>query len=198
MDSVTHTPQNQDKIIAIAASTGGTEAIFTILQALPADIPGIVIVQHIPPVFSTMFAERLRLQTKLEVREGKTGDFVERGTALLAPGGQNMRIKRSGRRYKIDCSDTQKVNGHCPSADVLFSSVAAAAGPHALGIILTGMGRDGAAGLLAMRNAGARTIGQDEKTSVVYGMPRSAYEIGAVERQLGLQSIAAAIIREYK
>ncbi len=183
----------KDHLIAIGASTGGTEAIHKIIKSLPSNIPGIVIVQHIPPDFSRMFAERLNNSTKLEVREAKTGDYTEVGSVLIAPGDQHMKIKKIGDRYRVECFHGEKVNGHCPSVDVLFESVAKEAGNRALGLILTGMGYDGAKGLLAMRRKGARTIGQDEASSVVYGMPKVAYNIGAVEKQVPLEYIAAGI-----
>lgn len=176
-------------LIAIGASTGGTEAIYSILSSLPPTVPGIVIVQHIPPVFSKMFAERLDNQTALHVKEAETGDFVDPGKVLVAPGDKHMRVKKVGKRYQVECFQGEKVNGHCPSVDVLFDSVAKAAGGCAVGILLTGMGYDGAKGLLAMRRQGARTIGQDEKTSVVYGMPKVAYDLGAVETQAALGQI---------
>lgn len=176
-------------LIAIGASTGGTEAIYNILSHLPRTIPGIVIVQHIPPVFSRMFAERLNKSTEFDVKEAQTGDYVEKGKILIAPGDKHMQVKKIGDKYKIQCFEGDKVNGHCPSVDVLFESVAKECGSNAMGIILTGMGHDGSKGLLAMRDKGAITIGQDEKTSVVYGMPRVAYNIGAVEIQLPLEKI---------
>ncbi len=178
-----------NQIIAIGASTGGTEAIYRILKELPQNLPGIVIVQHIPPNFSRMFAERLNNSTKLNVKEARTGDFIETGTALIAPGDQHMKIVRKGSRYYVECFEGEKVNGHCPSVDVLFESVAQEAGCNSIGIILTGMGYDGAKGLLSMRRKGARTIGQDEKSSVVYGMPKVAYNIGAIEKQTSLNNI---------
>jgi two-component system chemotaxis response regulator CheB len=178
------------RIIAIGASTGGTEAIYSVLKRLPRDIPGIVIVQHIPPNFSRMFAERLNSTTGLSVKEAATGDIVEKGKVLIAPGDKHMIIQKLGDRYKVECFLDEKVNGHCPSVDVLFESVAKAAGKHAIGVILTGMGYDGAKGLMSMRRKGARTIGQDEKSCVVYGMPKVAYNIGAVEKQATLDNIA--------
>lgn len=181
--------QNANSIIAIGASTGGTEAIFSILSALPASVPGIVIVQHIPPGFSRMFAERLDSQTALTVKEAQTGDYVEPGKVFIAPGDQHMKIRRVGNRYKIECFYGEKVNGHCPSVDVLFESVASEAGSGAVGILLTGMGYDGARGLLAMRRKGSRTIGQDRLSSIVYGMPKVAYDLGAVEIQTALGAI---------
>ncbi len=176
-------------IIAIGASTGGTEAIYSILSSLPPTTPGIVIVQHIPPVFSKMFAERLDHQTSLTVKEAETGDFLDMGKVLVAPGDKHMRIKKVGKRYQVECFQGEKVNGHCPSVDVLFESVAKEAGRCAVGVLLTGMGYDGAKGLMAIRRQGGRTIGQDEASSVVYGMPKVAYDLGAVETQVPLGSI---------
>ncbi len=184
---------NRERIIAIGASTGGTEAIFHILKALPNSTPGIVIVQHIPPIFSLKFAERMNELTNLKVKEAQTGDYVEKGQVLIAPGDRHMKIKKFGNQYKVQCFDGDKVNGHCPSVDVLFESVAQEAGKKAIGVILTGMGYDGAKGLLSMRRKGARTIGQDEKSAVVYGMPKVAYNIGAVEVQASLDKIAKSI-----
>ncbi|MDF2484977.1 MAG: cheB5 [Herbinix sp.] len=181
------------KIIAIGASTGGTEAIYSILKNLPTDIPGIVIVQHIPSNFSRMFAERLNNQTNLTVKEAKSGDYLERGHVLIAPGDQHMIIRHIGDRYKVECFEGEKVNGHCPSVDVLFESVAKEAGKNAVGVILTGMGYDGAKGLMSMRRKGARTLGQDEKSCVVYGMPKVAFNIGAVEKQASLDNMAFSI-----
>lgn len=197
-DSLKHVNANvankkNNSLIAIGASTGGTEAISNLLKSLPKDIPGIVIVQHIPPVFSNMFAERLNSSTILSVKEAVTGDIVEAGKVLIAPGDQHMRIKKTGNQYKVVCYEGEKVNGHCPSVDVLFESVAKECGDKAIGIILTGMGRDGAKGLLTMRKNGARTIGQDEMSSVVYGMPKVAYNIGAVEKQMTIDQIPQAI-----
>lgn len=186
------------RLIAIGASTGGTEALYNILKMLPPITPGIVVVQHIPPVFSRMFAERLNGSTPFRVKEAKTGDMVEQGQVLIAPGDRHMKIRKVGDRYRIECIEGDRVNGHCPSVDVLFESVAKAAGDQAIGIILTGMGYDGAKGLLSMKRKGARTIGQDEKTSVVYGMPKVAYEIGAVEKQAALTNIAHTIFAMLK
>lgn len=185
---------DQGRIIAIGASTGGTEAIHHILKALPPSTPGIVIVQHIPPIFSRRFAERMNALTNLKVKEAKSGDLVENGQVLIAPGDQHMKIKKIGNKYKVHCFLGEKVNGHCPSVDVLFESVAQEAGKKAIGVILTGMGYDGAKGLLAMRRKEARTIGQDEKSAVVYGMPKVAFHIGAVEIQASLDKIAKLII----
>ncbi len=182
------------RIIAIGASTGGTEAVFNILKGLPSQIPGIVVTQHIPPVFSKMFADRLNESTQLKVKEAQSGDYIDPGSVLIAPGGQHMRIKKAGDRFRVECYVGDKVNGHCPSIDVLFESVAKEVGKDALGVILTGMGYDGAKGLLTMRRKGARTLGQDEKSSVVYGMPKVAFEIGAVEKQVSLETMPRAIL----
>jgi len=186
------------KIIAIGASTGGTEAISKILKNMPAKIPGMVIVQHIPPVFSRLFAERLNTSTNLNVKEAQNGDYVEQGKVLIAPGDKHMRIRKISGRYRVECFKGDKVNGHCPSVDVLFESVAKVAGKDAVGVILTGMGYDGAKGLLAMKRNGAQTIGQDENSSVVYGMPKVAYNIGAVSKQVSLDKIAASILEMLK
>ncbi|SNS05032.1 two-component system, chemotaxis family, response regulator CheB [Anaerovirgula multivorans] len=183
------------RIIAIGASTGGTEAIYSVLKSLPKSTPGIVIVQHIPPVFSRMFAERLNNSTQLEVKEAQTGDWVEKGRVLIAPGNQHMKIKKISDKYKIQCLEGDKVSGHCPSVDILFESVAKEAGSNAIGVILTGMGYDGAKGLLSMKRKEARTIGQDEKSSVVYGMPKVAFNIGAVEKQASLSNIPQLIYK---
>jgi two-component system chemotaxis response regulator CheB len=185
---------DNSKIIAIGSSTGGTEALYKILKEFPSAIPGIVIVQHIPPVFSRMFAERMNNQTALTVKEAKTGDYIEPGVAFVAPGDKHMRIKRIGDKYKLEVFEGDKVNGHCPSVDVLFNSVAKECAKKAIGVILTGMGHDGAEGLLNMKQNGSFTLGQDEKSSVVYGMPKAAFELGAVEQQLPLASIAQAIM----
>ena len=182
-----------DVIIAIGASTGGTEAIASILKQFPRHMPGIVIVQHMPPVFTRMYADRLNNSCLLEVKEAQTGDKVIPGTVLIAPGEYHMRLKKVGNIYSVECFRGEKVNGHCPSVDVLFESVAQKAGTAAIGVILTGMGYDGAKGLLSMRKKGAWTIGQDEKSCVVYGMPKVAYSIGAVQKQASLFSIPQLI-----
>lgn len=182
-----------NKILAIGASTGGTEAIYSVLKAMPRDIPGTVIVQHMPPVFTKMYSERLNNSCVMEVKEAENGDKVLPGRVLIAPGEHHMTIKKVGSMYIVECFKGEKVNGHCPSVDVLFESVAKAAGKNAIGVILTGMGGDGAKGLLAMRKNGARTIGQDEQSCVVYGMPKVAYDIGAVEKQVPLESIPQTV-----
>lgn len=183
--------KRNDLVVAIGASTGGTEAIFSVVQGFGPDIPGVVVVQHMPPGFTNMYAKRLDNQCNVVVKEAETGDQVKPGHVLIAPGGdRHMRLVKVNGIYQVECKEGPRVNGHCPSADVLFDSVAKVAGPKALGIILTGMGGDGARGLLQMRKAGARTIGQDESTCVVYGMPKVAYDLGAVEFQEKLQDIS--------
>ncbi len=176
-------------IIAIGASTGGTEATYNVLKALPKEIPGVVIVQHMPPVFTAMYADRLNKSCAIDVKEAQTGDIVKPGLALLAPGDFQMSLKKCPEGLMVECIKGEKVSGHCPSVDVLFNSVAVLTAKTSIGVILTGMGSDGAKGLLAMRNAGARTIGQDQSSCVVYGMPKVAYDIGAVEKQANLQNI---------
>ncbi|MCX7946703.1 MAG: chemotaxis response regulator protein-glutamate methylesterase [Hydrogenophilus sp.] len=183
-----------DRVIAIGASTGGTTAIETILTALPAETEGIVIVQHMPERFTALFADRLNQICAIEVREAKDGDRVRPGLALIAPGARQMQLKRSGAQYVVEVRDGPPVNRHKPSVDVLFKSVAAAAGGNALGILLTGMGDDGARGLLAMREAGALTIAEDESTCVVFGMPRVAIELGAAIKVLPLPRISAELM----
>ena len=178
-------------IVAIGASTGGTEAIFDVVKDFGTDIPGVVVVQHMPPGFTEMYAKRLNDQCRIRVKEAVTGDRVMPGSMLIAPGGDmHMQLVKVSGAYHVECKKGPKVNGHCPSVDVLFDSVARTAGADAVGIILTGMGGDGAKGLLAMRKAGARTIGQDESTCVVYGMPKVAYDLGAVQHQEKLSDIA--------
>lgn len=178
-------------IIAIGASTGGTEAIATVIKDFGTDIPGTVIVQHMPSGFTEMYAKRLDDQCRVHVKEARNGDKVVPGQVLIAPGGdEHMRLVKVGNEYQVTLKKGEKINGHCPSVDALFHSVAEVAGDDALGIILTGMGGDGAKGLKAMRDAGAITIGQDESTCVVYGMPKVAYDIGAVMHQEKLTNIA--------
>ncbi len=183
--------RNNDHLVAIGASTGGTEAICSVVKDYGTDIPGIVCVQHMPPGFTQMYAKRLNDQCRIQVKEAETGDRVMPGHMLIAPGGdRHMRLVKVNGGYQVEVKAGPKVNGHCPSVDVLFESVAKVARSDAVGIILTGMGGDGAKGLLAMRKAGARTIGQDESTCVVYGMPKVAYDLGAVEYQEKLSDIA--------
>lgn len=182
---------NKEMVVAIGASTGGTEAIASVIKEFGTDIPGVVVVQHMPAGFTEMYAKRLNEQCSVCVREAKSGDAVLPGKVLIAPGGDaHMQLVKVNGAYQVVIRQGPKVNGHCPSVDVLFQSVATVAGNKAVGIILTGMGGDGAKGLLAMRQAGAVTIGQDESTCVVYGMPKVAYDIGAVEYQDKLQDIA--------
>ena len=182
---------NRNMVIAIGASTGGTEAIATVIKEFGPDIPGTVIVQHMPPGFTEMYAKRLDDQCRVHVKEAKNGDMVIPGQVLIAPGGDShMRLIKVGNNYQVEIKKGSKVNGHRPSVDVLFESVAKVAKENALGIILTGMGGDGARGLLEMRQAGAKTIGQDESTCVVYGMPKVAYDLGAVQYQERLTNIA--------
>lgn len=181
-------------VIAIGASTGGTEATTQILQQLSRDIPGIVIVQHMPAGFTHMYAERLNKICNIRVAEAQDGDRITCGTVLIAPGERHIIVKKDSRGFYVRCIKGDKVSGHCPSVDMLFKSVAASAGKNAVGIILTGMGKDGAEGLLEMKRQGAYTIGQDEETSVVYGMPMAAYNIGAVTKQLPLHKIAADLV----
>ena len=182
-------------VIAIGASTGGTDAIFAVVSRLPRDMPPILIVQHMPPVFTKLYADRLNNTCKLEVKEAEDGDELRPGRVLIAPGSFQMRLVKRGSGYYVKCTQEEKVSGHCPSVDVLFSSVAEAAGKQSIGVILTGMGRDGADGLLKTKKKGAYTIGQDEKSSIVYGMPMVAYNIGGVEKQLPLDRIADELVR---
>jgi len=183
------------KLVAIGASTGGTEAIREILVQLPAAMPGVVIVQHMPAGFTGMFAKRMNADCALEVKEAEHGDKVLSGRVLIAPGGRHTTVVRDGRGYRVDLADGDLVNGHRPSVDVLMASVAKQVGREALGVLLTGMGRDGAAGMKAMRDAGARTVAQDEETSVVFGMPKEAYENGGAERLVPLNEFPDAIMR---
>ena len=183
-----------DPVIAIGTSTGGTQALEAVLTRLPAATFGIVIVQHMPAVFTAMFAERLNTLSQIEVREAQNGDRVLPGRALIAPGGKHMMLRRNGAQYVVDVSDGPLVNRHKPSVDVLFRSVAKFAGANALGIIMTGMGDDGARGLKEMHDAGAKTIAQDEASCVVFGMPKEAIKLNAVDFTLSLDQIPAAIV----
>lgn len=181
------------RLIAIGASTGGTEALSTVLKALRPPMPPIVIVQHIPPMFSKLFADRLHNECHISVKEAENGDKLEPDWAYVAPGNKQMKVRKYGGILQLDVNPGERVNGHCPSVDVLFDSVVETIAPQSLGVILTGMGDDGANGLVRMRKAGAATLGQDEATCVVYGMPRAAYERGGVERQLPIDGIAGMI-----
>ncbi|HOD53592.1 MAG TPA: chemotaxis response regulator protein-glutamate methylesterase [Candidatus Cloacimonadota bacterium] len=183
-----------NKIIAIGASTGGTEAIKEVLVRLPANTPGIVMVQHMPPVFTTAFAERLNNLCKMQVKEAKDGDVVLPGVALLAPGDYHMVLRREGARYFVRIKEGPQVWHQRPAVDVLFKSVSEFAGKNALGVLLTGMGRDGAQGMQLMKNNGAINIAQDEKSCVVYGMPKSAVELGVVDYVENLFDIPDKII----
>lgn len=185
--------QYHNKIVAIGASTGGTEAILDVVRNFYPNIPGTVIVQHMPPGFTDMYAKRLDKECRVHVKEAEDGDIVETGRILIAPGDKHMTLERKNGSYFVKCFKGENVSGHCPSVDVLFKSVAKTAASDAVGVILTGMGSDGAKGLLAMRKRGAHTIGEDEKSCVVYGMPKVAYEIGAVEYQEPLENIASRI-----
>jgi two-component system chemotaxis response regulator CheB len=184
-----------NQILAIGASTGGTVALEGILRAMPPNTPGIVITQHMPEMFTKYFASRLDQISEVEVREGVDGDSVVPGVALIAPGNKHMLLKRSGARYYVNVREGPRVNLHRPSVDVMFRSVAQAAGRNAVGVILTGMGGDGAQGLLEMRNAGAHTLGQDEASCVVFGMPKVAIELGAVEHVVALHAMPAEILK---
>ena len=186
--------QTTERVVALGTSTGGTQALEAVLTRLPRVCPGIVIVQHMPEKFTAEFANRLNTLCEIEVREGRNGDRVVPGRAIIAPGGSHMLLRRSGAQYSVEVMNGPLVNRHRPSVDVLFRSVAKSAGANALGVIMTGMGDDGAAGLLEMRKAGARTLGQDEDSCVVFGMPREAVKRGAVERQVPLGAIAREIL----
>ena len=188
-------PVLDQMIIGLGASTGGTEATLEVMKRLPADIPGMLIVQHMPTGFTQMYAERLNRLCPMEVREAKNGDEIHRGLALLAPADFQMRVVRVGNKYTVACQPGEKVSGHRPSVDALFFSMAEHVKCPMTGIILTGMGRDGADGLLQMRKNGAYTIGQDKETSVVYGMPMVAYNIGAVQTQGAIEDIAGILMR---
>lgn len=188
-------PESTDKVIAIGASTGGTEAIAEVLAGFPANMHGVVVVQHLPAGFTRVFAERLNNLCNLHVSEAAHGDRILRGRALIAPGGHHMSVIRCGGEYRVEIHKGQPVCGHCPSVDVLFRSLATHVGANALGIILTGMGHDGADALKAMRSAGARTLAQDQASSVVFGMPGEAFARGGAERLVPLAHIATETIR---
>ncbi len=188
------TVKNTDPVIAVGASTGGTEAIRIMLESLPLDTPGIVIVQHMPENFTRSFANRLNELCKISVKEAENGDSVIRGRALIAPGNKHMLLKRDGTRYYVEIKDGPLVNRHRPSVDVLFRSAARYAGPNAIGIIMTGMGDDGARGLLEMKEAGAATIAQDENTCVVFGMPKEAIKLNAAQKVLPIEKISPHIL----
>ncbi len=187
--------QTTEKVIVIGASTGGTEALRALLRPLPADAPGIVVVQHMPEKFTSSFAEHLNTITSMNVREARDNDAVIRGRVLIAPGNKHMLLKRSGARYYVEIKDGPLVCRHRPSVDVLFRSAARYAGKNAVGIIMTGMGDDGARGMLEMKQAGALTIAQDEASCVVFGMPKEAIALGGASRTIPLDRIPDEIVR---
>jgi two-component system chemotaxis response regulator CheB len=184
-----------EHVVAIGCSTGGTQALQEVLTVLPAVCPAVVIVQHMPPNFTAAFAERLNGLCKITVKEAKNNDRVVPGSALIAPGGKHLLLQRSGAQYYVEVREGPPVSRHCPSVDVLFRSAAKVAGPNALGIIMTGMGDDGARGLKEMRDAGAHTIAQDEQSCVVFGMPKEAIRMDAVDRILSLHELPRAILQ---
>jgi len=184
-----------ERVVAIGTSTGGTQALERVLTALPSISPGMVIVQHMPEKFTAAFAERLNRLCQIDVREAQDNDRVVQGRALIAPGGKHMLLKRSGAQYLVEVRDGPPVNRHRPSVDVLFRSVAKVAGSNALGIIMTGMGDDGARGLKEMRDAGAGTIAQDEASCVVFGMPKEAIKLGGAMRTMSLDEIPGAVLK---
>ncbi|HEY0466219.1 MAG TPA: chemotaxis-specific protein-glutamate methyltransferase CheB, partial [Polyangiaceae bacterium] len=186
--------RNEIALVAIGASTGGTVAVEAIIKALPSNMPAMLIVQHMPAYITGPFAARLRSIARIDVAEASDGDAVQDGRALIAPGGKHMTLERVGRELRVRVREGPRVSGHCPSVDVLFHSVAKELGPCAAGVILTGMGRDGAQGLEAMHAEGAHTIAQDEATSIVFGMPRAAIELGAVTEVAALGDIARQLV----
>lgn len=186
--------QTTEKVVVVGASTGGTEALRTFLEAFPLDSPGIVIVQHMPENFTTAFAKRLDGICRLSVKEAEDGDTVIRGRALIAPGNHHLLLKRSGARYYVEVKDGPLVSRHRPSVDVLFRSTARYAGKNAVGVIMTGMGDDGAKGLLELKDAGAYTIAQNEETCVVFGMPHEAIKLGAAIKVMPLDKIAGTVL----
>ncbi len=186
--------ESTDKVIAIGASTGGTEAIRKVITQFPATTPGVVIVQHMPAGFTKMFSDRLNTLCAMDVREAADGDRVRNGLILIAPGGIQMRIERSGGFYHVRCSGSEKVSGHCPSVDVMMTSVAEHVGANAVGGMLTGMGADGSEGMLKMKISGARCIAQDEASSVVFGMPKVAFDKGGAERLVPLDKMAQTLL----
>lgn len=184
------------KVVCIGASTGGTEAVEKILTKMPKNSPPILIVQHMPPIFTKIYAERLNSICEISVWEAKDGDKVMAGLALIAPGDQHMQVTGKNGEYYVSCKAGDKVDGHCPSVSLLFESAAKTIKDKAVGVILTGMGADGAAGLLKMKNAGAFTIGQDKDSSIVYGMPKAAYELGAVLQEESIDKISELILKK--
>ena len=189
--------QTTEKVVVVGASTGGTEALKVFLEALPADCPGIVIVQHMPEGFTAAFSKRLDGLCQVSVKEAADNDTVLPGHALIAPGNRHLMLKRSGARYYVEVKDGPLVSRHRPSVDVLFRSAARYAGRNAIGVIMTGMGDDGAKGMLEMKESGAYTIAQDEKSCIVFGMPAEAIKLGGVDKVLGLESISREIMMKY-
>jgi two-component system chemotaxis response regulator CheB len=187
--------QTTEKVVAVGASTGGTEALRELLEAMPIDAPGIVVVQHMPEQFTGQFANRLNSICRITVKEAAHNDSVTRGQALIAPGNRHLLLKRAGARYYVEIRDGPLVSRHRPSVDVLFRSAARYSGRNAVGVIMTGMGDDGAHGMLEMREAGAYNIAQDEASCVVFGMPAEAIKLNAVDRILPLGGIAAEVVR---
>jgi two-component system, chemotaxis family, protein-glutamate methylesterase/glutaminase len=187
--------ETTQKVIAVGASTGGTEALKKILTMLPVNMPGLVIVQHMPAHFTASFAERLNKECRIEVREARDGDSVLDGVALIAPGNYHMLVTRSGARYRVTVKDGPLVHHQRPAVDVLFNSVSQYAGSNAIGVILTGMGSDGAAGMLKLKQGGAKTIAQDEASCIVFGMPREAIKLGGVDRVVPLERIPQEMIQ---
>jgi len=183
-----------ETVVAIGASTGGTEALRVVLEAMPAEAPGIIVVQHMPEGFTAAFAQRLNQTCTIEVKEAANGDFLSTGLALIAPGNRHLLLRREGGRYTVEVIDGALVSRHRPSVDVLFRSVAQSAGANAIGVILTGMGSDGAEGMLEMKNAGAFTVAQDEASCVVFGMPKEAIARGAVDKIVSLPRIGHEIL----
>jgi two-component system chemotaxis response regulator CheB len=191
--------RNTNKVIAIGASTGGTDAIQVVVEHLPKTTPGIVVVQHMPAGFTKMYADRLNRVCLMDVKEAEDGDIVKQGQIIIGAGEYHLRLKNSvGGGYRVESKRGEKISGHCPSVDALFDSVADVAKANALGVILTGMGADGAKGMLKMKNAGAFTIGQDKDTCVVYGMPMVAFNMGGVMKQAPLQNIAGLLMEKLR
>ena len=182
-------------VVALGASTGGTDALECILKSFPATMPPVLVVQHMPPVFTRLYSERLDKYCAMTIKEAQDGDRLKQGLCLIAAGGFQMELKKDSKGYYVKCYQGEKVSGHCPSVDVMFSSVAETAGSKAIGALMTGMGADGAKGLLKMHQKGAYTIGQDKETCVVYGMPMEAYKLGACSEQQPLENIGKALCR---
>lgn len=187
--------KSSQQVVAIGASTGGIEALRLVVSQFPSNMPGVVMVQHLLPGFTKIFSERLNEECAMTVQEATSGDPILPGKILIAPGGQHMQVRLSAGGYGVECAEGEKVNGHCPSVDVLFRSVAKTVGAKGVGVMLTGMGDDGAEAMVAMRQQGVRTLAQDQKTSAVFGMPNEAYKRGGAEKLVALEEIAPSIIR---